>query len=53
MLDVHLPLADGRELGLPRYTKPEPEQGLVLENWVGSCRPNYCDGFARRKCHRR
>ena len=31
MLDVHLPLADGRELGLPRYTQPEPEQRLVLE----------------------
>ena len=35
MLDVHLPLADGRELVLPRYTQPEPEQRLVLEklNW--------------------
>jgi hypothetical protein len=31
MLDVHLPLADGRELVLPRYTQPEPEQRLVLE----------------------
>ena len=31
MLDVHLPLADGRELVLPRYTLPEPEQRLVLE----------------------
>jgi hypothetical protein len=29
MLDVHLPLADGRELVMPRYT--EPEQRLVLE----------------------
>jgi len=31
MLDVHLPLADGRELGLPRSTQPESEQRLVLE----------------------
>ena len=31
MLDVHLPLADGRELVLARYTQPEPEQRLVLE----------------------
>jgi len=31
MLDVQLPLADGRELVLPRYTQPEPEQRLVLE----------------------
>jgi hypothetical protein len=31
MLDVHLPLADGRQLVLPRYTQPEPEQRLVLE----------------------
>ena len=30
MLDVHLPLADGRELVLPRDTQPEPEQRLVL-----------------------
>jgi len=35
MLDVHLPLADGRQLVLPRYTQPEPEHRLVLEklNW--------------------
>jgi hypothetical protein len=31
MLDVHLPLADGRELVLPRYAQPEPEQRLALE----------------------
>jgi len=31
MIDVHLPLADGRELVLPRYTQPEPEQRLALE----------------------
>ena len=31
MLEVHLPLADGRELVLPRHTQPEPEQRLVLE----------------------
>ena len=31
MLDVHLPLADGRELVLPRDTQPEPEHRVVLE----------------------
>jgi len=31
MIDVHLPLVDGRELVLPRYTQPEPQQVLVLE----------------------
>lgn len=31
MLDVHVPLADGRELVMPRYTQPEPEHRLVLE----------------------
>ncbi len=31
MLDVHVPLVDGRELVMPRYTQPEAEQKLVLE----------------------
>jgi transposase len=31
MLDVHVPLADGRELVMPRYTLPEAEHRLVLE----------------------
>jgi hypothetical protein len=31
MLDVHVPLADGRELVMPRHTQPEPDQQLVLE----------------------
>jgi hypothetical protein len=31
MLDVHVPLADGRELLMPRYTQPEPDQQLILE----------------------
>ena len=41
MLDVHLPLADGRELVLPRYTQPEPEQRLVLEKlgWALPAQP--------------
>jgi len=41
MLDVHLPLSDGRELILPRYTQPEPEQRLVLEKvgWDLPSRP--------------
>jgi len=41
MLDVPLPLADGRELVLPRYTQPEPEQRLVLEKlgWEWPAQP--------------
>ena len=31
MLDVHVPLLDGRELVLPRYTQPESEHRLLLE----------------------
>jgi len=31
MLDVHVPLADERELVMPRYTQPEPEHRLVLD----------------------
>ena len=31
MLDVRVPLADGRELVMPRYTQPEAEHWLVLE----------------------
>src|SRR6202051_3572874 len=28
--DVHLPTPDGREIGLPRYTHPEPELQLLI-----------------------
>ena len=31
MIDVHLPTTDGREVILRRYTQPEPEQRLLLE----------------------
>jgi hypothetical protein len=31
MIDVHLPTTDGREVILTRYTQPEPEQGVLLE----------------------
>ena len=31
MLDVHVPLTDGRELVMPRYTQPEAERQLILE----------------------
>ena len=30
MIDLHIPTADGRELQLPRYTHPEPELPLLL-----------------------
>jgi hypothetical protein len=31
MLDVHFPTTDGRELIFTRYTKPEPDQQLLLD----------------------
>jgi hypothetical protein len=31
MVDVHIPTTDGRELMLTRYTQPEPELQLLLE----------------------
>jgi transposase len=31
MIDVHVPVTDGRELMLTRYTQPEPELKLLLE----------------------
>ena len=32
MLDVCLPTTDGRQLVMPRYTQPEPEQTILLHN---------------------
>jgi hypothetical protein len=31
MLDVHLPTTDGRTLILSRYTQPEPDHQILLE----------------------
>ncbi len=31
MLDVHLPTTDGREIVMPRYTHPEPDLQLLLD----------------------
>ena len=31
MIDVHLPITDGRELLLTRYTHPEPELRLLIQ----------------------
>jgi hypothetical protein len=31
MVDVAIPTTDGRELVLPRYTEPTPEQALILD----------------------
>jgi len=31
MVDVHLPTTDGREVILSRYTQPEPDAGLLLQ----------------------
>ncbi|RJF95748.1 IS1634 family transposase [Noviherbaspirillum saxi] len=33
MVDVHLPTTDGRHLVLSRYTQPEPEHRLLLDQW--------------------
>jgi hypothetical protein len=39
-LDVHFPTTDWRTLILSRYTHPEPEQRILLEQLKLSCRPN-------------
>jgi hypothetical protein len=31
MVDVHLPTTDGREIILTRYTQPEPDVALLLQ----------------------
>ena len=31
MIDVHLPTTDGRHVVLPRYTQPEPELKVLLD----------------------
>jgi hypothetical protein len=31
IVDVHLPTTDGRTIILSRYTEPEPDQALVLQ----------------------
>ena len=31
MVDVHLPTTDGRQLILPRYTQPDPDHQLLLQ----------------------
>jgi hypothetical protein len=31
MVDVHIPITDGRELIMPRYTEPEVEQQMLLD----------------------
>jgi hypothetical protein len=45
MIDVHLPITDGRELLLTRYTEPEPELTLLLESWA---RPSLVSGISMR-----
>lgn len=31
LVDVHIPITDGRELVMPRYTEPEAQQEIILE----------------------
>jgi len=52
MIDLHLPLVDGREVVLPRYTQPEPQQRLVLEKVGWDLFPNPRLGFVRHRFHR-
>ena len=37
MIDVHLPTTDGRELLLTRYTQPEPELRLLIQQLSSNC----------------
>ena len=39
MVDVHLPTTDGRELTLSRYTLPEAEHRMLLDQLQLSIRP--------------
>jgi transposase len=39
MIDVHVPLADGRELVMPRYTQPETEHRLLLDKLAWALPP--------------
>jgi hypothetical protein len=41
MIDVHLPTTDGRELLPSRYTGPEPQLKLLLNNSNWSCPPDH------------
>lgn len=31
MVEVHIPISDGRTLVMPRHTEPEPQQQMILE----------------------
>jgi len=38
MVDVHIPITNGRELILPRYTKPDEPQQIILDK-LNLCLP--------------
>ena len=44
MIDVHLPTTDGRELLLTRYTQPEPELRLLIQQLNSSCHHSHHRG---------
>ena len=49
MIDVHIPTTDGRELLLTRYTEPEPELTLLLEQaQTRPARPTAAQNHRRR-----
>jgi hypothetical protein len=31
-IDVWFPATDGRQLGTPRHTEPEPDQGILMKS---------------------
>jgi transposase len=49
MIDVHLPTADGRELLLTRYTQPEPELQLLIQQLKLSLPPQPPPRIATRR----
>lgn len=44
MVDAHLPTTYGRRLVLSRYTQPEPEQKILLDQLRWRCRQNHHRG---------
>ena len=40
MVDLHLPMTDGRTVILSRFTEPEPDQALLLQMLNSVCPAN-------------
>jgi hypothetical protein len=50
MINVHLPITDGRELLLTRYTAPEPELSLLLKKLKLELPAQPPQTYRRRSC---